>query len=231
MTEQTEIKTVLVCYTQATFDNLQPIPGEVEELSSEAAEDDPEALARQIKILAEGLVAALKAAGLTAEEARIPQRSFAPRDVAKAAFGWRLLDVTESNGVKIDLAICLDFPAWVVNHPNKVCWLASLPYFITRRRYGPRPSLTIPGTISTNVIGPGNGHEDQAQTVMSLLQAERRGLSEARRILAGSREIAQEMSRSGLQIEFNPLPPETTEPTAPEWQITVRRLLSKYGPK
>lgn len=206
-----EIKTVLVCYTQATFDQLTPGPNEVE---SEAEQGEEEAQARRVAQTANDLTAALKAAGLTAEIARVPQRSFAPRDVAKAAFGWRLLDVTESNGVKIDLVVCLDFPAWSVGHPNKVCWLLSLPNFVMRRRGGSPPAT-----------GPGN---EQAQTVASLLQAERRGLSEAKRLLAGSREIAQELARSGLQIEYNPWP--ATPPDSPEWQAAIQRLLGRnYG--
>ncbi len=229
MTDNREIKTVLVCYTQAIFDELEPGA----EPDEEPQLDDPVALARQIWQTGRQLVAALKAAGLTAEEAKVPQRSFVPRDVAKAAFGWRLLDITESNGVKIDMVVCLDFPAWSVSHPYKVCWLSSLPFFVTRRQGAPPPSIIIPGVISPNLIGPGNGNESNAQTVTSLLQAERRGLSEANRLLAGSREIAQEMARRGLQAEYNPIPTDAaaSDPSGPEWQMSVKRLVSKYGNK
>lgn len=208
-----EIKTVLVCHTQTTFDQLASGPEDEPE-----EEDETLFQARQIAQLAQDLTAALKIAGLTAEIACVPQRSFAPRDVAKAAFGWRLLDVTESNGVKIDLVICLDFPAWSVTHPNKVGWLLALPNFVMRRRGGPPPAA--------NVIGPRNGQNETAQTVTSLLQAERRGLSEAKRILAGNREIAQELARTGLQIEFQPLP--ATGPDSPEWQTALKRVLGYY---
>src|SRR5213596_363432 len=36
---------------------------------------------------------------------------------------WRSLDVTESNGIPIDMVIALKFPAYLVKHPNKVVWL------------------------------------------------------------------------------------------------------------
>ncbi len=234
---KTEIKTVLVCYTQATFDNLA-----VDDESAgsdgdvEADENEPLAIARRIEQTAHKLTAALKIAGLTAEEIKVPQRSFAPRDVAKAAFGWRLLDVSESNGVKIDLVICLDFPAWTIAHPNKICWLTYLPYFIMRRRSGPRPTLNIPagallGSVTpANLVGPSKSQEDVSQTISSLLQGERRGLAEAKRVLTGSREIAQEVARSGLLTEYNPFPANPEADVAgPEWQAAIKRLLAGSG--
>jgi len=36
---------------------------------------------------------------------------------------WKLLDITESNGEKIDLVISTKFPSYVVDHPNHVTWL------------------------------------------------------------------------------------------------------------
>jgi len=228
MSEQNEIKTVLVCFTQAVFDKLEPAVEEPEE------EDESLGQARQVAKMAADLVLALKAANLMAETVSVPQRSFAPRDVAKAAFGWRLLDLSQSNGVKVDLLVCLDFPAWSVSHPYKVCWLLTMPHFVSRRHSGPRPSLTIPlpssataGRVLQPIIGPSNGPEDTSQTVASLLQAERRGLSEAKRVLAGNREIAQELARSGLHTEFNPLPLDlATDPAGPAWQEVIKRLIT-----
>lgn len=218
MTLPTEPKTVLVCYTQALFDALWS--------DEDSLQDETSELARRIQRSATALVAALKAAGLTAEAVKVPQPSFAPADVSRAAFGWRLLDITASNGVKVDLAVCLDFPAWNVQHPNKICWLLSLPYFVSRRQSGSRPTLSLPAQVAA----PGRVLPDQtdaARTVSSLLQAEQRGLSEARRVLTGNREIAQEMSRSGLHLEYNPFPLDLEiDPAGPEWQAIVQRLVA-----
>ena len=39
------------------------------------------------------------------------------------AFLWRLLDLEEADGRRIDLVIATKFPSYVVRHPNKVVWL------------------------------------------------------------------------------------------------------------
>jgi glycosyltransferase involved in cell wall biosynthesis len=39
------------------------------------------------------------------------------------AIVWRQLDLTESNGVPIDLVVGTKFPSYLVKHPNKVIWL------------------------------------------------------------------------------------------------------------
>jgi glycosyltransferase involved in cell wall biosynthesis len=44
-------------------------------------------------------------------------------ELPRQALAWRLLDVTESNGEKIDLVIPTKFPSYLVRHPRKVAWL------------------------------------------------------------------------------------------------------------
>lgn len=47
-----------------------------------------------------------------------------PRDqILRSVLAWRLLDLTESNGERIDLVIATRFPSYAVKHPNKVVWL------------------------------------------------------------------------------------------------------------
>ncbi len=234
MTERSQppakpIETVLVCYTQASFDALEKRsadPQEEEEPAEEVART------RYIATLAERLTAGLQAAGCTAETVRVPQRSFVPRDITKAAFAWRMLDLKESNGRPIDLALCLDFPAWSLQHPRKYIWLTALPNFVTRSRVtlpsphqgGARPVEADYATVLR--LKRDDRQTEQAQAVAALLQAERRGLSEAYRLLAGSRPVAEELSRRGLQVEFNPLPADLkSDPSGPQWQAPLRRLL------
>src|SRR3954471_2417799 len=99
--EKSSIETVLVCYTQATFDELEPPHDLTDEESTEEVIQ-----ARYLAKLAAQLTTALQAAGCTAEIVRVPQTSFSPRDISKAAFTWRMLDLKESNGRPIDLALC-----------------------------------------------------------------------------------------------------------------------------
>jgi hypothetical protein len=205
-----KIETALVCYTQTTFDNLQ-----ADELDYEPEESTDFS---RIPKLAERIAEALRVAGVDSDIVKVPQRSFEARDVAKAAFAWRLMDLKESNGRKIDLIICLDFPSWSLNHPQKLCWLDMLPNFVTRRRSGQPPNTS------------GNGQSIEfINNVNSLLQAERRGLAEAGRVMAGSRPIAEEIARSGLQSEFNPFPPLELPPVSPEWQTVIKRVLNWNG--
>jgi hypothetical protein len=212
-TEKRPIQTAVVCYTQAAFDNLVPSGEEIE------FEDPEHPLnhARTVAEVANRLAVALKTVNIETDIVKVPQRSFAPRDIAKAAFGWRLLDLKESNGRAIDLVICLDFPAWSLTHPNKTSWLTNLPFFVTRRS-----SAAPPPAKGGNGV---NFADNDTATINSLLQAERRGLFESRRILAGSRAVAEGLARSGVQIEFNPIPAPDVPFDNPAWQSALQRLL------
>ncbi len=206
-----KVNTALVCYTQATFEKLEP-----DDPDLEYGLDENNSTALKIPELAGSMVQALKEAGVETDLVKVPQRSFEPRDVTKAAFRWRLMDLKESNGRAIDLVICLDFPAWSLTHPQKVCWLNELPYFVTRR-----------ATSTTPKTGSGNGQSlELGSSISSLLQAERRGLSEAWRVMAGSRTVAEELARSGLQVEFNPFPQVDCSPRSAEWQAAINRVLA-----
>lgn len=205
-----KLETALVCYTQASFENLEPENPATEE-------DEATRQAHLVPEKARLLVAALKLAGVDSDIVKVPLRSFQPRDIAKAAFGWRLLDLKESNGRSIDLVICLDFPAWSLSHPHKISWLINLPNFVTRRS-----SANPPRSKDTN----GGANLDLHGNVSSLLQSERRGLAESWRIMAGNRSVAEELARSGLQVNYNPFPIEETDPASSEWQTVIKRLVT-----
>ncbi len=225
---KTPIETVLVCYTQATFDTLEAeadTERNFEETSPELAH------ARYLVTLAGQLCAGLQLAGCTAEIVKVPQVSFRPRDISKAAFTWRMLDLTESNGRRVDLALCLDFPAWSLQHSQKWVWLTALPNFVSRSRMA-RPAAPVPPLETTFQpfieLKTQDQEAEQAQAVAALLQAERRGLAEAQRLLAGSRPVAEELARRGLQVEFNPLPTDLAADLASQqWQTAIARLLGR----
>ena len=75
------------------------------------------------EILADNLTDALTAAGHEAELISIPFKHYPPDRIPNHILACRLLDVTESCGVKIDRVIGLKFPAYLIPHPNKVIWL------------------------------------------------------------------------------------------------------------
>ncbi len=70
-----------------------------------------------------GLYAELIKRGYEVEYINIPFKWYPPAEIIKHALVWRMIDLTESNGEKIDLLICTKFPSYVVKHPNKVVWL------------------------------------------------------------------------------------------------------------
>lgn len=75
------------------------------------------------EIMVENLHRELRKREFNAEIVQLPFRWYPQEKLLDAAFAWRLLDLTESNGEKIDLVIATKFPSYIVEHPNKVTWL------------------------------------------------------------------------------------------------------------
>jgi glycosyltransferase involved in cell wall biosynthesis len=75
------------------------------------------------EILAEGLSSAVRAKGHEAEITAIPFKGYPPERVLDQMLACRLLDLTESEGAPVDFVIGLKFPAYLVQHPNKVLWI------------------------------------------------------------------------------------------------------------
>ena len=93
------VRTIVVCEAQVPF-----VSGGAESLSRE-------------------LVAQLRGRGYLAELISIPFQCGPKEEILSHAAAWRLIDLSESNGVPIDLAITTKFPTYFVRHPNKISWL------------------------------------------------------------------------------------------------------------
>jgi glycosyltransferase involved in cell wall biosynthesis len=65
----------------------------------------------------------LRARGFRADLVQVPFQWDPRPEVLKGALSWRLLDLTRTSGVPVDLLIATRFPSYVVRHPNKVVWL------------------------------------------------------------------------------------------------------------
>jgi glycosyltransferase involved in cell wall biosynthesis len=74
-------------------------------------------------MLAENLRMALRKAGHEAIITAIPFKWYPPERILDHMLACRLLDLTESNGMRIDRLIGLKFPAYLIPHPNKVMWV------------------------------------------------------------------------------------------------------------
>jgi glycosyltransferase involved in cell wall biosynthesis len=75
------------------------------------------------EILADNLCQALSAAGHESELIFIPFKHDPPNRIPDHMLACRLLDLSETCGVRIDRVIVLNFPAYLIPHSNKVIWL------------------------------------------------------------------------------------------------------------
>jgi len=76
------------------------------------------------ELLNETLVAQInRLEGFQAELVQLPYKWYPEDQLIDDILAWRMLDLTESNGKKIDLVIATKFPTYALKHPNKVLWL------------------------------------------------------------------------------------------------------------
>ena len=61
--------------------------------------------------------------GYDAEIVSLPFKWYPENSLYDNLLAWRMLDLSESNGQKIDLVIATKFPSYGVRHDNKVTWL------------------------------------------------------------------------------------------------------------
>ena len=72
---------------------------------------------------ARGLVDNLKRRGYRAERVAVPFKWYPKEELLTQIAAWRMLDISEANGERIDLAIATKFPTYFARHPNKITWL------------------------------------------------------------------------------------------------------------
>lgn len=147
---------------------------------------------------AEGLRDALSAEGHEAEIVRIPFKWYPPEKILDHMLACRMLDLTESAGQPVDLLIGLKFPAYLVEHPNKVLWI--LHQYRTAYELWDHP-------LSDLIHWP-NGAEIRD----AIRQADRQILPEAKAIFANSGNVARRL-KDFCEIDSTPLyhPPPHAE--------------------
>jgi glycosyltransferase involved in cell wall biosynthesis len=75
------------------------------------------------ELLASSLHRELEKAGHDVELVEIPFFWNPPEKIVDHMLACRLLDLTQASGSKVDLLIALKFPAFYIEHPNKVAWI------------------------------------------------------------------------------------------------------------
>lgn len=70
-----------------------------------------------------GLIENLKRVGFEVDLINIPYKWYPHEQLLRSVEIWKALDLSESNGKKIDMVIATKFPSYFVRHSNKVLWL------------------------------------------------------------------------------------------------------------
>jgi glycosyltransferase involved in cell wall biosynthesis len=148
------------------------------------------------ELMAEDLVAALRARGHEAEIVSVPFKWYPGTRVLDQAFLWRLVDLTEADGRPIDRVIATKFPAYCVRHPNKVAWV--LHQF--RQAYD----------YDRTELGQFDESPEGRATRRAVERLDAVALGEARKVLATSRNVADRLRRyNGIEAEVLPHPPQS----------------------
>src|SRR5205823_14193960 len=147
------------------------------------------------EIFTDDLVGELRARGHETELVTVPFKWYPGERVLTQAFLWRLLDLDEADGRRIDLVIATKFPSYCIRHPNKVAWV--LHQF--RQAY----------ELDRTELGQFGESAEERATRRAVQRLDRVALGEARRVFATSRNVADRLERStGIEAEVMPHPPQ-----------------------
>ncbi len=147
------------------------------------------------EIFTDVLVNELRARGHEADLVSVPFKWYPGARVLTQAFLWRMLDLEEADGEKIDVVVGTKFPSYVARHREKRVWLV----------HQFRQAYELDGT-ELGQFGP--SPEDRALR-RQVQELDRIALGEATRLFATSANVAGRLERStGLSAEVLPHPPQ-----------------------
>ena len=165
------IKTVVVCEAQVPF-----------------VSGGAEAHAR-------GLVENLRRRGYRAERVSVPFKWYPKEELLTQIAAWRMIDLSESNHERVDLAIGTKFPTYFARHPRKITWLF--------HQY--RAIYDLCGTQYSEFT-----HEEADVRLRDrLIELDTSALGESRAIFSNARNTAERLSKyNGLTAEplYHPPP-------------------------
>jgi len=148
------------------------------------------------EIHTEALVRSLKEAGHEAEIVMIAGKWYPAPELAHQMAVWRSFDISESNGMRIDAAISLKFPAYLAPHERKIVWLIHQHRSAYELYDHPRF-----GDLAKQEEGP---------AIRDLIwQADRVALSEAKRIFTNSKNVKDRLWNSlriPAEVLYHPSP-------------------------
>jgi glycosyltransferase involved in cell wall biosynthesis len=114
-------------------------------------------------------------------------------ELLKGSLAWRLVNLTEAAGKRIDLVIATRFPSYLVKHPNKVVWLI----------HQLRQAYDLLGTEYSDFSA---SQPRDAKALAMIRAMDRRALAEARAVYTISGNVAERLRRFN-QVEAEVLYP------------------------
>jgi glycosyltransferase involved in cell wall biosynthesis len=142
-----------------------------------------------------GLVDELRRRGYRAERVSVPFKWYPKEELLTQAAAWRMVDLSESNGERIDLVVATKFPTYFVRHSNKVTWLF--------HQY--RAIYDLCGTAYSEF-----GHTEMDVRLRArLMELDRGALGESVAIFSNARNTAARLAHyNGLEAEplYHPPP-------------------------
>ena len=144
------------------------------------------------------LADAFRREGYNAETVALPFKWYPPEEIVNNVLAWRLLDLTESNGVPVDLLVGMKFPAYCAAHPRKVLWII----------HQHRSAYNLSGTPFDDLLT----HPEGARVRTLIRRCDEQFIPEARKVFANSKEVAARLLRYN-RVESEPLyhPPPRAE--------------------
>ena len=147
------------------------------------------------EIFTDTLVQELRRRGHEADLVTVPFKWYPGTRVLTQAFLWRMLDLEEADGKRIDVVVATKFPSYLVRHPDKRIWL------VHQFRQAYELDRTELGQF---------GESPAERALRRKVQAlDRVALGEATALFTTSRNVADRLERStGLEAEVLPHPPQ-----------------------
>ncbi len=142
------------------------------------------------EVHAEELRNALIAAGHSAEIVAIPFKWYPPERILDHMLACKLIDLSSVCGQNIDRVIALKFPAYYVNHPNKVLWVL----------HQHRTAYELWDAPISDMVDFENGREVRD----AIERADRAMLPKARLVFANSLNVAKRMKQY-CDVDAKPL--------------------------
>ena len=149
------------------------------------------------EIHTDGLLHALKQRGFRADLITLPFNWYRPVHVLAHAFAWRLLELEEIDGERVDLVIGTRYPSYFLRHPNKIIWLIHQ-FREVYDLYGTSYSFPISSV-------------EELEIRESIIRSDQIALTEARKIYTNSRNTGARLKRfNNIESETLYVPPKLT---------------------